>query len=571
MHRPPSPPPVYFLSLTRQIDYDTVMMLEPMTILGAVLGSFLNKILPDFILILLLAASLGLTAKHTMAKGLKSWAKETEALELQGSKGAATALHAQKRGSDKRGDYVSVLNDDDDSDDSDDVGSDLEEGAYQEDDFANGPSCSNKGVQKGGNCALAGAAGGAGTQAGCAEAGAGGGAVCFVLEVAMSCEGCLSGATKALVEAVPGVDKVTGDLKAQTLTVYLAEGTPGSEEGRGGEAVEAALRAWADPRGKKVGKCMVTALRPQASMLGGRIGGAKGKSEGGPEAEYTTLPLPAQGPPAPSQQETGGPVSKEVSKEGTIAIEMSSQEAKDAALAIIEEEERHHPLWKIALLTMFFGLTMVLDYLKDVEECGTPLFWVYTGLTVPWAILCTLAYRQYLTNRHKLKCRVGYEFVEGDVVWDDRATVLYPFLCTAAGLLAGLFGVGGGMIKGPLVLEMGLTPLQAHATGMVMILFTSGSACVSFYLFGQLDMDVGGLLFVMGLVCTAIGQFGFDKLMQRIKRQSLIILLMASVITISAILLTTRSALDAKHRIDHGESQTLYAFGNLCGKAHEKH
>lgn len=28
------------------------------------------------------------------------------------------------------------------------------------------------------------------------------------------------------------------------------------------------------------------------------------------------------------------------------------------------------------------------------------------------------------------------------------------------------------MIKGPLVLEMGLTPLQAHATGMFMILFT---------------------------------------------------------------------------------------------------
>jgi hypothetical protein len=52
--------------------------------------------------------------------------------------------------------------------------------------------------------------------------------------------------------------------------------------------------------------------------------------------------------------------------------------------------------------------------------------------------------------------------VEGDVHWDARATLLYPFLCTGAGILAGLFGVGGGMIKGPLVLEMGLTPMQAH-------------------------------------------------------------------------------------------------------------
>ena len=62
------------------------------------------------------------------------------------------------------------------------------------------------------------------------------------------------------------------------------------------------------------------------------------------------------------------------------------------------------------------------------------------------------------------------------------------------------------MIKGPLVLEMGLTPVQAHATGMVMILFTSGSACVSFYLFGALNLEAGSVLFITGLVCTAAGQ-----------------------------------------------------------------
>jgi uncharacterized membrane protein YfcA len=61
------------------------------------------------------------------------------------------------------------------------------------------------------------------------------------------------------------------------------------------------------------------------------------------------------------------------------------------------------------------------------------------------------------------------------------------------------------MIKGPLVLEMGLTPLQAHATGMFMIIFTSGSACVAFYLFGQINYEAASLLFPMGLICTAIG------------------------------------------------------------------
>jgi hypothetical protein len=41
---------------------------------------------------------------------------------------------------------------------------------------------------------------------------------------------------------------------------------------------------------------------------------------------------------------------------------------------------------------------------------------------------------------------------------------------------------------------------------MFMILFTSGSACVAFFLFGQLNMDAGTPLFIMGLLCTAVGQ-----------------------------------------------------------------
>ncbi len=34
----------------------------------------------------------------------------------------------------------------------------------------------------------------------------------------------------------------------------------------------------------------------------------------------------------------------------------------------------------------------------------------------------------------------------------------YPFICGFAGLCAGLFGIGGGIVKGPLMLEMGVLP-----------------------------------------------------------------------------------------------------------------
>jgi hypothetical protein len=58
----------------------------------------------------------------------------------------------------------------------------------------------------------------------------------------------------------------------------------------------------------------------------------------------------------------------------------------------------------------------------------------------------------------------GIASLEGDVEWTSRSTLLYPALCSFAGMAAGVFGVGGGIIKGPLMLEMGVLPEVAAAT-----------------------------------------------------------------------------------------------------------
>ena len=62
-----------------------------------------------------------------------------------------------------------------------------------------------------------------------------------------------------------------------------------------------------------------------------------------------------------------------------------------------------------------------------------------------------------------LCCQVSLDYynrnpVEGDIQWDDTHTVVYPMICSLAGVCAGLFGIGGGIVKGPLMLEMGVDP-----------------------------------------------------------------------------------------------------------------
>lgn len=63
--------------------------------------------------------------------------------------------------------------------------------------------------------------------------------------------------------------------------------------------------------------------------------------------------------------------------------------------------------------------------------------------------------RQYLVKRWQLKQQLNYQYVEGDIEWNPVNTIRYPFICCFAGFFAGMFGVGGGIVKGPLMLEMG--------------------------------------------------------------------------------------------------------------------
>ena len=59
-----------------------------------------------------------------------------------------------------------------------------------------------------------------------------------------------------------------------------------------------------------------------------------------------------------------------------------------------------------------------------------------------WIIMVGRYARSYLVDRYETKKRVGYKYVEGDIQWDSRATIVYPVVCCAAGFFAGMFGVG---------------------------------------------------------------------------------------------------------------------------------
>ena len=53
---------------------------------------------------------------------------------------------------------------------------------------------------------------------------------------------------------------------------------------------------------------------------------------------------------------------------------------------------------------------------------------------------------------------------ESEILWSRRNAMHYPSYAVFAGILGGLVGIGGGMILGPLLLELGLHSRAVSAT-----------------------------------------------------------------------------------------------------------
>jgi uncharacterized protein len=93
-------------------------------------------------------------------------------------------------------------------------------------------------------------------------------------------------------------------------------------------------------------------------------------------------------------------------------------------------------------------------------------------------------------------------------------TILYILIGVAAGVLSGLFGIGGGVVIVPALLLMaGMTPLTATGTSLGALLLPVGAlGAWEYYRKGQLDLRVA-LLLAVGLFFGAFFGAKFAQLL----------------------------------------------------------
>ena len=130
------------------------------------------------------------------------------------------------------------------------------------------------------------------------------------------------------------------------------------------------------------------------------------------------------------------------------------------------------------------------------------------------------------------------------------------------GWVAGALGLGGGSIFNPLLISMGVPPKVSSATGMYLVTFSKISACLIYWLSGELNIPYSLWISFWSTVGSIIGLWLTEIYMRRSGRQSIIVFFLTFVLGISVIGIPVFGAGDLIKLSNEGKD--IWAFRSIC-------
>merc|ERR1719356_343632 len=120
--------------------------------------------------------------------------------------------------------------------------------------------------------------------------------------------------------------------------------------------------------------------------------------------------------------------------------------------------------------------------------------------------------------------------------WKCGTVAKYQLMGLATGCLAGLVGIGGGLIFSPFFLIMGVDPAVAVATSSTCVIFTSSSTTLQYMLTDRIIMSLTVVYGIVNLVASYAGTALVHFLTDNFARRSYVTGIVAVGVGISAVL-----------------------------------
>jgi len=201
----------------------------------------------------------------------------------------------------------------------------------------------------------------------------------------------------------------------------------------------------------------------------------------------------------------------------------------------------------------FFLLNMV-----KAPQCST-MYWLQL---LGMLMLCGVF---TVAGSHVIRSRPMTESSEGLLTWTPTTMWLYPLASVVAGFLGGFLGIGGGIIMGPLLLELGMTAEANQATTAMFVFLSSSLATIQFIVLDKTMPQFVAWFTTWVVVSTFIGQTGIDFLLRKYKRSSVIVLSIAGIVAASMVMMGFIGSYEVYADIQRGADMGLHPH-QLCNQ-----
>lgn len=253
----------------------------------------------------------------------------------------------------------------------------------------------------------------------------------------------------------------------------------------------------------------------------------------------------------------------DVDEEDNLIVDRKQEQEVDEHLSDCQMISRQ---WFNMILILFSFFVVVMSSLARGGEGRPSIFglesckqssWLVFFLTQLVAIL--LAYLSYQMNIKDFDQQDGKlkDPKEKDTRRQLRQTLIFASYST--GIIAGLLGVGGGMILGLYMLSLGMDAQESTALSTYIVLFSSCATTFQFLIVGAIHMRHAVLFMAFSLLGSLIGNLILKALIKKYNKPSLLIWTLFSVLIIATAVLPIEMII----HIMKGVKSAL-TFGPLC-------
>ena len=212
-----------------------------------------------------------------------------------------------------------------------------------------------------------------------------------------------------------------------------------------------------------------------------------------------------------------------------------------------------------------FGLLLILSLAKGgegrpplihMEHCGLGSWVLTIGSQVAFM---AIAVALYLSNAKKFR-EEDAKFSDPEAALNrDRIRQELLLAGYKTGVLAGFLGVGGGMVLGLHMLNLGMDPQVSTALSTFVSLFSSAGTSFQFVIAGAIQMRHAWWLMILGLIGSTLGNYWLKAILKKYNKPSVLFWILSVVLTISTIILPVEVVINL---IDKNKS--ALSFGSIC-------